>query len=98
MKTTLDIPDDVYRRLKAKSAMQGQSVRQVAIALFRGWIGDDEASAATPRREPVAVDGQPVPPWFGSLRRYAANAQGRYDLESVRSSIARGRVQEGRSR
>lgn len=31
MKATFDISDDLYRRVKARSAMEGRSVRAVAV-------------------------------------------------------------------
>jgi hypothetical protein len=40
MKATIDIPDDLYRRVKARSAMLGRPVREVTIELFRRWLGD----------------------------------------------------------
>jgi hypothetical protein len=40
MKATIDIPDDLYRKVKAKSALQGRPVREVAIELFREWVGE----------------------------------------------------------
>ena len=95
MKTTIDIPDEVYRQVKARSAIEGRSVRDVTIGLFRGWVGDPGRTASPAAAEPGEIDGQPVPPWFGVLRRYAPNAGGRHDLESIRQSIARGRAQEG---
>jgi hypothetical protein len=96
MKTTIDIPDEIYRQVKARSAMEGRSVRDVTVGLFRGWVGDGGRADADAIDEPGQIDGQPVPPWFGALRRYAVNAEGRHDLESIRQSIARGRAQEGR--
>jgi predicted CopG family antitoxin len=38
MKATIDIPDDLYRRLKAKSALEGRSVRAVVVDLVEGWV------------------------------------------------------------
>lgn len=38
MKATIDIPDDLYRKVKAKTAEQGRKVRDVTIELFQGWI------------------------------------------------------------
>ena len=38
MKATLDIPDDLYRRVKARSAMEGRPVRSVAVQLFQKWL------------------------------------------------------------
>jgi hypothetical protein len=31
MKATIEVPDDLYRRVKAKSALEGRAVREVAI-------------------------------------------------------------------
>lgn len=31
MRTTIDIPDDVYRRLKIKAATEGKPVRQIVL-------------------------------------------------------------------
>jgi hypothetical protein len=47
MKTTLDIPDDLYRRVKAKSALQGRAVREVTIDLYTRWLSRPEESAST---------------------------------------------------
>lgn len=38
MKTSLDLPDDLYRRVKSKSALEGRAVRDVATALFTAWV------------------------------------------------------------
>jgi plasmid stability protein len=31
MRTTIDIPDETYRKLKVKAAVEGQTVRQIAL-------------------------------------------------------------------
>ena len=33
MRTTIDIPDEVYRRLKAKAALDGSTVKQAILTL-----------------------------------------------------------------
>jgi len=38
MKTSIDLPDDLYRRVKSKSALEGLPVREVATALFSAWV------------------------------------------------------------
>jgi hypothetical protein len=38
MKATIDIPDDLYRRVKAKTAEQGLKIRDVTIELFQMWL------------------------------------------------------------
>ncbi|MEP6832224.1 MAG: hypothetical protein ABJB74_02475 [Gemmatimonas sp.] len=40
MKTSIDLPDDLYRRVKSQSALEGMAVREVATALFSAWVGD----------------------------------------------------------
>ena len=44
MKATIDIPDDLYRRVKAKSALQGRPIRAVAEELFRRWLDEEAAT------------------------------------------------------
>ena len=44
MKATIDIPDDLYRRVKAKTALKGRAVRDVTIELFRNWLHETEAA------------------------------------------------------
>jgi hypothetical protein len=42
MKATIMIPDELYRSVKAKSAMLGLTVREVTVDLFRKWVTEDE--------------------------------------------------------
>lgn len=46
MKATIDIPDELYRQVKAKSALLGKSVREVTVELFRQWVEGDERPPA----------------------------------------------------
>jgi hypothetical protein len=50
MKATIDIPDDLYRRVKAKSALLGRAVREVTIELYRRWL--DESSSPGDKKRP----------------------------------------------
>lgn len=54
MKTTIDIPDDLYRRVKAKTALNGRAVRDVTIELFQKWIEEP----APLRDDPTASNRQ----------------------------------------
>ena len=38
MKATIDIPDELYRRVKARSALEGRRVRDVTIELYQRWL------------------------------------------------------------
>lgn len=93
MKATIEIPDDLYRLVKAKSALEGRPVREVTAELFRRYVAErepQEAERGVDRpREPVLVDGEPAPAWFGVLRPHTHGVQ-RHDLEAIRESVARG--------
>lgn len=45
MRTTLDIPDEAYRQLKIKAAMEGATLRMIAL---RGIYREIEVPAAKP--------------------------------------------------
>lgn len=40
MKTTIDVPDDLHRAVKARAALEGRSIRDVTIDLYRRWLGE----------------------------------------------------------
>jgi len=63
VRTTIDIPDEIYRRLKVKAAIEGQTVREIAL---RGIQREIEEPAAKPVRrlaEPILKSYAP-----GSIR------------------------------
>ena len=37
----MEIPDDLYRRVKAKSALQGRAIREVTMELYQHWLVED---------------------------------------------------------
>jgi len=58
MRTTLDIPDELYRSLKARAALAGTPLRDIVARLIDlGLRADHSAAAPKPRRElpPVAI-------------------------------------------
>lgn len=46
MKATIDIPDDLYRRVKARTAEEGRRIREVTADLFHRWL--DETGTSRP--------------------------------------------------
>ncbi len=44
MKATIDIPDGLYRKVKAKTAEQGRKIRDVTIELFQGWLTGNQSA------------------------------------------------------
>jgi hypothetical protein len=47
MKVTIEIPDDLYRMVKARSALEGRSVRAAAIELFKRWLKETPGTEKT---------------------------------------------------
>ncbi|HUG92519.1 MAG TPA: hypothetical protein VML55_16895 [Planctomycetaceae bacterium] len=59
MKTTIDIPDPIFRRAKARAAERGQALREFVTEALQDKLSERRTSAA------------PGPPWmrgFGQLR------------------------------
>jgi plasmid stability protein len=59
MRTTLDIPDEVYRRLKVKAAVEGETLREIAL---RGILREIESVEGNPIRKlqlPVISSSRP---------------------------------------
>lgn len=95
----MEIPDKLYRQVKAKSALEGRPIRAVAIELFRGYVGLDEPpESESPKereeKDPL-LDDRAFPPWFGILRAQARRTK-RHDMASVRESLARGIAEDRR--
>ncbi len=83
MRTTLDIPDAMYRRIKTRTAQEGSTVRAITLVLYSQWLGDEprtEAARQTRSRSPNA------PSWFGSVK---VDPNLPHDMASIRESIAR---------
>ena len=47
MKATIDVPDALYRRIKARSALAGRTVRDVTIELYQRWLQEATAEATS---------------------------------------------------
>lgn len=45
MKATIDVPDELYRRVKAKTALQGRAIREVTAELYRRWLAEEDTAA-----------------------------------------------------
>ncbi len=77
MRTTLDLPDDLYALVKARAALEGRTLRSVVEELLKGWVGAGVANpipskeVTPPLGEPKAAYGEkraarknsPVAPW-----------------------------------
>jgi hypothetical protein len=53
MKATIDVPDRLYRQVKARAALEGRAIRDVTIELYEGWLRD-RGEAAPDQRAPLS--------------------------------------------
>ncbi len=90
MKTTLDIPDSIYREFKMKTAMNGETMKNATIAFIIAYNTTDghpfEAGKPAPRVS--RRHEKPLPEWAGMAEPYIT----RYptdplDSESIRDDI-----------
>jgi hypothetical protein len=82
MKATFDLPDRLYRKVKARTATEGKTVREVVVKLFEQWLAEGKAAgSSTPR---VDWRNQEAP-----LAHLVAEDPGDYSMDSVRESIER---------
>ena len=55
MKATIEIPDALYRQIKARSALDGRSVRDVTIDAYRRWLAETPATYGTTDEAPASA-------------------------------------------
>lgn len=92
MKATIEIPDELYRLVKAKSARERRAVREVTVELYQRYVGPDkvpELAARQAAAAPSPREGRAVPSWFGVLGK-TASAVTQHGMDTIRESIARG--------
>ncbi len=92
MKATIEVPDQLYRRVKAKSALEGRPIRAIVTELLADWLEGRRPLPSPSDEEPEIREGHPS--WFGSLRKYARPDMS-HDMDTIRGSIDRARQQEG---
>lgn len=79
MKATFNLPDELYREVKARSALEGRPVREVVIALFQQWLGQ-----RADHPEKTATDWRN---FERPLRRLVSKGATDHSMESMRESI-----------
>lgn len=94
MKATIDIPDELYRQVKAKSALEGRAVRDVTSELFHLYVeGRLPASAGGTRTGSSPLRGEELPAWVGVARHLIAS-DALHDWTEIRAGIDRGWAEE----
>jgi hypothetical protein len=94
MKATIEVPDELYRLVKAKSALEGRAVREVTVELYHRYVAQDPVPEATAREAAASgMQGQVIPSWFGVLGKTARSVT-RHDMNAIRESLARGMARD----
>lgn len=82
MKATFEIPDELYREVKAETAREGRTVRDVTITLFQQWLREKRQIPAAP----APVD------WLSfqaPLSHLVSEQGGDHGTDAMRESITR---------
>lgn len=82
MKATFQIPDDLYREVKAETARDGRTLREVAIHLFEQWLRQKKQPPPTG----PAVDWQSFQP---PLAHLVPDSVTDHSTAAMRKSITR---------
>lgn len=82
MKATIELPDALYREVKAKSAREGRTVREVTEELYRSWLARDPSPGSS---VPAARWADHRPP----LREFASGSSD-HSIKAIRESISKG--------
>lgn len=95
MRTTLDIPDVLYKAVRMRTISEGTTLRHVTIALLGDWMDrPDWHPRIMPEylvEAPTAMAGRKPRrrlACFG-IARPRKNVDGPHDMESIRASIAK---------
>lgn len=88
MKATLDIPDHLYRSVKARSALEGRPLRSIAIELFQNWLQAPPAPLREENNEPTSEELEKYP-WLAISKKYVKTGVS-HEMEDIRESILRG--------
>jgi len=81
MKATFQIPDDLYREVKAETARDGRTVREVVISLFEHWLRQKKQPA--PLVKPIDWANFQAP-----LSHLMPDQVTDHSMEAMRKSIA----------
>lgn len=63
MRTTIELPDPLYRELKARAALEGRSVKDLLHSLLQRALAEPPAAAAAPTQRsqpPMVSAGGPL--------------------------------------
>ena len=83
MKATIEIPDALYRQIKARSALDGRSIRDVTIEAYRRWLAETPAPYGTVDDEPASAVEVWLAAWEGLASDIAEAATDRRTTREI---------------
>ena len=96
MRTTIDIPDVLYKSVRSRCALEGTTLRHVTIALYGDWMQRPDWRPRV-RTEYIATGEQPQPEpevkrrlTFLGAGRKGANLNVSHDWNDIQESIGKG--------
>jgi hypothetical protein len=85
----MEIPDDLYRLVKAKSSLEGRAVREVTEELYRRWLAEGPA----PEAKPAEAAGRWLEDWIAiadkAMRSAPLGPTARELLDEDRNRVGR---------
>ena len=94
MKTTLDIPDSVYREFKVKTAVNGETMRNATLAFIIAYnnCGGNPLSAAEVIKPARPEADEKFPAWAGIAEKFITRYPDKpLDSEAMRDEIVAAR-------
>jgi len=84
MKTTVEIPDMLYRQIKARAALKGQSIKDFLVDAVRAKLATDKTKPNSKRKQKTgweAVFGAADPKEMAELQRIIDEEFSKIDRE-----------------
>lgn len=86
MRTTIDLPDELYRTLKSRAALQGVTLRVLITALIEQGLRQPAAPRSDPAEVPLPVA---IPPTGKTFRAFTNAEINEMEMEDERSRLGR---------
>ena len=92
MKTTLDLPDEIYRELKIRAAREGATLTKLIASALASALNSPSATAAPARqRPPNKRDEQKIREWMEKQSAFLESMRGPVYGEGAVADLLGGR-------
>ena len=80
VKTTIEIPDDLYRKVEAKTSALGRRVRDVTVELYEHWLADANVNQI---HHPLSNEAHWLEDWFNAADKVMAGVPGKLTSREI---------------